>query len=207
MTPGFRPRYRKTSVFTQSTYPSWTQVRQLWQMEVRVVDLERLVILPDRYTGHKGFTPNDACFFIFSDGSPHFIARFPFAPLQDRVRSEGPSLSGSEDGRGRLWSREFRAELGELGHASVVNSVAFNPAQAETLATASDDHSIKVACFNATWALERGGRGQIWRSKRAVTLMREKAELMGTEFPTQQHFLPSKDQRLYTWQLPDNSPS
>lgn len=45
------------------------------QIEVRVIDLETLSLLDTRYTAHKGYTPNDECFFIFLDASDQYVAR------------------------------------------------------------------------------------------------------------------------------------
>lgn len=58
-------------------------------------------------------------------------------------------FSGAEDKHGYLWDRHYKVCLSKFPHSDVVNSVAFNPKDAETMVTVSDDHSIKI-----------------WRSKR-----------------------------------------
>jgi len=96
------------------------------QIEVRVIDLETLALLDIRYRSHKGFTPNDECFFIFLDACDQFVA------------------SGSEDQNGYVWDRHFGCLLGKLAHTNVVNSVAFHPQNSSLLLSASDDNTIKV---------------------------------------------------------------
>lgn len=47
------------------------------QVDLRVIDMEKLQIVQDKvYRGHKGFTPNDECFFIFMDSCDDFVARY-----------------------------------------------------------------------------------------------------------------------------------
>ena len=52
--------------------------------------------------------------------------------------------SGAEDQHGYLWDRHYGVCLTRYPHTDVVNCVAFNPRDSETLITVSDDHKIKV---------------------------------------------------------------
>lgn len=44
-----------------------------------------------------------------------------------------------------MWDRHYRAKLATLmGHAGVVNCVAFNPVNQQMLVSVSDDHTVRV---------------------------------------------------------------
>ena len=64
--------------------------------------------------------------------------------------------SGAEDNKGYLWDRLYRCCLQTFAHNDVVNCVAFNPVDEETLVTVSDDNTIKV-----------------WRSRHQMRLTKE----------------------------------
>ena len=53
-------------------------------------------------------------------------------------------FSGAEDKHGYLWDRHYGIPLQKFPHDDVVNSVAFNPCDPETLVTVSDDFTIKI---------------------------------------------------------------
>lgn len=44
-----------------------------------------------------------------------------------------------------LWDRYYGVCLAKYKHTDVVNSVAFNPRDAEMLVTTSDDYTVKVS--------------------------------------------------------------
>lgn len=52
--------------------------------------------------------------------------------------------SGSESKHAFLWDRHYGISLAKFPHGDVVNSVAFNPKDSETLVTVSDDNLIKI---------------------------------------------------------------
>lgn len=53
-------------------------------------------------------------------------------------------FSGAEDRHGYIWDRHYGICIAKLVHSDVVNSVAFNPLNAEMLITTSDDFEIRV---------------------------------------------------------------
>jgi len=75
---------------------------------------------------HRGFTPNDECFFIFLDANEQYLA------------------SGSEDNVGVVWDRNYGIPLCRLPHAEVVNCVGLSQTNPEVAVSVSDDQSIKV---------------------------------------------------------------
>ncbi|GFR16805.1 hypothetical protein TNCT_380341 [Trichonephila clavata] len=111
------------------------------EIDIHVIDLCTLKEVGTMLRSHKAYTPNDECFFIFLDVSDQYVA------------------SGAEDKRGYLWDRHYGNCLSKLPHKDVVNSVAFNPKDAEMLVTASDDFTLKV-----------------WRSKNRVKELNIKIE-------------------------------
>ncbi|XP_071538721.1 F-box/WD repeat-containing protein 5 isoform X1 [Panulirus ornatus] len=95
-------------------------------IDLHVIDLTNLTEVGTMLRSHKGYTPNDECFFIFLDVSHQYVA------------------SGAEDKHGYIWERHYGVCLCRLPHKDVVNAVAFNPRDPEMLVTVSDDHKIKV---------------------------------------------------------------
>ncbi|CAG9862839.1 unnamed protein product [Phyllotreta striolata] len=96
------------------------------EIDIHVIDLVTLKQVGTMLRAHKGFTPNNECFFIFLDVCGEYVA------------------SGAEDKHGYLWDRHYGTCLAKFPHQDVVNSVAFNPKDPEMLVTTSDDHTIKV---------------------------------------------------------------
>uniref|UniRef100_UPI00358E5F5C F-box/WD repeat-containing protein 5-like isoform X2 n=1 Tax=Myxine glutinosa TaxID=7769 RepID=UPI00358E5F5C len=79
-----------------------------------------------RFLGHKAFTPEDRCFFMFMDASHSLLS------------------SGSEDASAYVWDRHYGACVATLLHHDVVNSVALHPTRHGVLVSASDDHILRV---------------------------------------------------------------
>jgi len=96
------------------------------EIEMHVLDLETLTFLNVKYIGHKGFTDSMGAFYIYLDTSDTLVC------------------SGSEDCLAYIWDKKFGCLLGTNRHENVVNSVAFNPVDQQTLVTVGDDHKIKI---------------------------------------------------------------
>ncbi|XP_060071170.1 F-box/WD repeat-containing protein 5-like [Ylistrum balloti] len=96
------------------------------EIDIHVIDLLKMKEVGTMHRSHKAYTPNDECFFIFLDVCKDYVA------------------SGAEDRHGYIWDRHYGVCLARFPHTDVVNSVAFNPRDTETLITVSDDCSIKV---------------------------------------------------------------
>ena len=96
------------------------------EIETRVVDLSNLAVSDLKYRGHKGFTDTTEAFYIYLDISEHLLC------------------SGSEDGQGYIWDRQYGCQLATLRHQDVVNCTAINPTDPEMVVTVSDDQTIKV---------------------------------------------------------------
>ncbi|XP_021340854.1 F-box/WD repeat-containing protein 5-like [Mizuhopecten yessoensis] len=96
------------------------------EIDIHVIDLLKMKEVGTMHRSHKAYTPNDECFFIFLDVCKDYVA------------------SGAEDRHGYIWDRHYGVCLARFPHTDVVNSVAFNPRDTETLVTVSDDCSIKV---------------------------------------------------------------
>ncbi|XP_031555067.1 LOW QUALITY PROTEIN: F-box/WD repeat-containing protein 5-like [Actinia tenebrosa] len=95
-------------------------------IHTRVYSLSSLELLKE-HVGHRAFTPNDKCFFIFLDVADKLVA------------------SGAEDCCAHVWDRHYGFKLATLeGHSDVVNCVAFNPQNPEMLISASDDQTLRV---------------------------------------------------------------
>ncbi|KAM9326462.1 F-box/WD repeat-containing protein 5 [Gastrophryne carolinensis] len=105
------------------------------EIELRVFDLRNLREVREPLRGHRAYTPNNECFFIFLDASNDFVA------------------SGAEDHCAYIWDRHYNVCVARLAHEDVVNSVAFSPVNQELLLSASDDCTIKV------WRSPRSLRG------------------------------------------------
>ena len=96
------------------------------EIETRVVDLATLAVSDLQYRGHKGFTDSMEAFYIYLDTSDQLLC------------------SGSEDGLGYIWERQYGCQLATLRHQDVVNCAAINPRDPEMVVTVSDDQTIKV---------------------------------------------------------------
>ena len=96
------------------------------EIETRVVELSSLTVSSLQYRGHKGFTDTTEAFYIYLDTSNHLLC------------------SGSEDGLGYIWDRQYGCQLATLRHQDVVNCTAINPSDPEMVVTVSDDQTIKV---------------------------------------------------------------
>lgn len=94
------------------------------EIDIHVIDLMKMKRVGTMHQAHKAYTSNDECFFIFLDVSNEYVA------------------SGAEDKHGYIWDRHYGICLNKFPHNDVVNSVAFNPSDPETLVTVSDDQSI-----------------------------------------------------------------
>ena len=79
-----------------------------------------------QYYGHKGYTDSLGAFYIYLDTSDTLVS------------------SGSEDHRAYIWDKKYGCKLAVNSHENVVNSVAFNPLDSETLVTVGDDHKVKI---------------------------------------------------------------
>ncbi|PAA52359.1 hypothetical protein BOX15_Mlig000821g2 [Macrostomum lignano] len=91
--------------------------------EIHVLDLLACRYFGCVYTGHKGFTPSQQCFFLFMDVGSQLVC------------------SGSEDCQAYVWDRIYGTKLCTLRHDSVVNACALSACG--LLATASDDCTVK----------------------------------------------------------------
>ncbi|KAK6195168.1 hypothetical protein SNE40_000647 [Patella caerulea] len=96
------------------------------EIDIHVIDLERMIEVGTMLKSHKAYTANDECFFIFLDVSDEYVS------------------SGAEDKHGYIWDRHYGICLNKFQHNDVVNSVAFNPIDPEMLVSVSDDNFIKV---------------------------------------------------------------
>ena len=96
------------------------------EIETRVVDLATLKLSDIQYTGHKGYTDTSQAFYIYLDTSSQLVC------------------SGSEDGLGYVWDKQYGCRLATLSHQDVVNCATINPNSQEMIVTVSDDQTIKV---------------------------------------------------------------
>ncbi|CAH1785488.1 unnamed protein product [Owenia fusiformis] len=96
------------------------------EIDIHVIDLLTMKEVGTMFRAHKAYTPNDECFFIFLDVCDEYVA------------------SGAEDKHGYIWDRHYGICLAKFPHDNVVNSVAFNPKDPETLVTVSDDFTVKI---------------------------------------------------------------
>ena len=110
------------------------------EIETRVVDLSTLAVSDLQYRGHKGFTDTTEAFYIYLDTSDHLLC------------------SGSEDGLGYIWDRQYGCQLATLRHQDVVNCAAINPSDPEMVVTVSDDQTIKVWLSKQRQRKEMRGR-------------------------------------------------
>lgn len=97
------------------------------EIEMRVVDLKSLELMEDVvFTGHRGFTDSLGAFYIYINVGVDLVA------------------SGSEDGIGRIWDRQYGCLLAELKHTKCVNACAFCPSNQQILVSVGDDNLVKV---------------------------------------------------------------
>jgi len=95
-------------------------------IQMRVLDLQEKRFLDVTYTGHKGFTSSAGAFYIYLDTSESLVA------------------SGGEDHTASIWDRGLGCRVARNKHEDVVNCVAFNPRDPETMVTVGDDFKVKV---------------------------------------------------------------
>uniref|UniRef100_A0A915IVE8 F-box domain-containing protein n=1 Tax=Romanomermis culicivorax TaxID=13658 RepID=A0A915IVE8_ROMCU len=150
------PKHRELYVNVRSWPSRITDISDPWRppqisedIEIRVVELETLTLRHIvSYTGHKGYTINSDCFFIFLDVSENYVA------------------SGSEDKNAYLWDRRFGHLIKKFKHEAVVNCVAFHPSSKNTEESSSTDDNYFRDQMMVTASDDKTLR--IWRSKKAL---------------------------------------
>ena len=128
------------------------------EIEIRCFDLQTLTQMPHTYRAHKAYTSSEECFFIFIGVSEDFVAS-GVRPNSDKKNpfhlSDSRSIDWlidwlrtvfrfclflqAENCKGYIWDRQHNITLCSLSHQSVVNCVAFNPADQQQLVTVSGE--------------------------------------------------------------------
>ncbi|KAJ8304524.1 hypothetical protein KUTeg_018107 [Tegillarca granosa] len=105
-------------------YPSLLE-----DLEIQVVDLNTCTLVQNfKLGGHKAYSDFPA-WYICLDASPFYV------------------VSGSEEALAYVWDKHYQCRLKTLQHLEgVVNGVAFNPADPETIVTVGDDLKIMIWC-------------------------------------------------------------
>ncbi|KAK4796066.1 hypothetical protein SAY86_028392 [Trapa natans] len=113
----------------------------LWNQEIHLWNIQGEVKLVAKYKGHK---------------RTRFLIRSCFGGLEEAFIA-----SGSEDSQVHIWHRGTGDLIEALpGHSGIVNCVAWNPANSHMLASASDDHTIRIWGLNDLKMKHRGPANQ-----------------------------------------------
>lgn len=104
-------------------------------IDMHEVDLETLSPTGRVFRGHRGFTPTETAFYLYSDVSADLVT------------------SGSESCRGCIWERRHGCLVAELTHEACVNSVAICPKDQVNFLLLRLHVSLKLDCSNCNCCL------------------------------------------------------